>query len=77
MRSIILFEFTYRANELIDAGKAFFSLDTAFHFPLVTLFVPHLEALIELANKVSADLVINDTQKTTTSILRRVTDVDS
>ena len=66
---------TYRPDELVHTGEPFFSLDTTLHLPLVALLVPDLEPFVELAHEMSADLVIDDTVETTTSILGWVSDV--
>ena len=72
-----MFEFTYRADELVDACKAFLCLDTALHLPFVALLVPNLEAFIELPNKVCSNFVIDNAHESATAILRRVFDVYS
>ena len=61
---------------MVDAGKAFFSLNAALHFPFVALLVPDLEPLVELSHEVSADLVIDHAVEASAAILRRVSNVD-
>lgn len=68
---------TYRANELVDACEAFFSLNAALHLPLLALFVPDLEAFVIFAYIVRADLVIDDAMQATAPILWRIADINS
>ena len=72
-----MFEFTYRADELVDTCKSFLCLDTALHLPFVALLVPNLEAFIKLPNKVRSNFVIDNAHESATAILRRILDVYS
>ena len=72
-----VFEYTYRADELVDTCKALLCLDTALKLPFVALLVPNLEAFIELPHKVRSNFVIDNAIESATAILRRVFDVDT
>ena len=62
---------------MVNAGEAFLCLNTALHLVLVALLVPDLETLVVFADKVSSNLVVNDTHEATTPILGRVSDIDT
>lgn len=68
---------TYRSYELIDAGEPLFCLNAALHLPLVTLLVPDLESLVELAHEMSAYLVVNNAIETAPAVLRWIANVDA
>ena len=68
---------TYSAHHLIDACETFFRLNATLQFELVAFLVPRLESLVELAHKMSTNLVIYHTVETSTAVLGWVSDIDA
>ena len=63
------------ANHLVSGCKAFLRAHAVLDFVLVSLFGPNLEALIESAQEMGPDLVVDNAHNSATSVLARQTDI--